>query len=167
MEKLSQSDKKKMKNDIYKLNKFQWNKIKDLIDEETNKYTIKNDGIYLRLNLLSNELQIKIKKYIDECIIEIQKNNINILENNSNLIEDSNTFDFIQNDTLENNDDDNNILKNLNNDLITESNNEEIEDLNNEDNLVEEDNLDEEDIDDEDDEEEDDDEDDQEEDEDE
>ena len=49
MEKLTQNDKKKMKNDIYKLNKFQWNKIKDLIDEETEKYTIKNDGIYLRL----------------------------------------------------------------------------------------------------------------------
>ena len=32
MAKLLQNEKKKMKDDIYKLNKFQWNKIKDMID---------------------------------------------------------------------------------------------------------------------------------------
>ena len=106
MEKLSQSDKKKMKSDIYKLNKFQWNKIKDLIDEETSKYTVKNDGIYLRLNLLSDILQIKIKKYIDDCILELENiddNLIKLEENDSetkNIIQNSN-INFIQNENVE------------------------------------------------------------------
>jgi len=106
MEKLTQNDKKKMKNDIYKLNKFQWNKIKDLIDEETEKYTIKNDGIYLRLKLLSNNLQFKIKKYIDNCLLELENiddNSIKLENNNiklEDLIEDSN-ISFIQNDNNE------------------------------------------------------------------
>ena len=106
MEKLSQSDKKKMKSDIYKLNKFQWNKIKDLIDEETSIYTVKNDGIYLRLNLLSDILQIKIKKYIDDCILELENiddNLIKLEENDSetkNIIQNSN-INFIQNENVE------------------------------------------------------------------
>ena len=106
MEKLSQSDKKKMKLDIYKLNKFQWNKIKDLIDEETSIYTVKNDGIYLRLNLLSDILQIKIKKYIDDCILELENiddNLIKLEENDSetkNIIQNSN-INFIQNENVE------------------------------------------------------------------
>ena len=90
----------------YKLNKFQWNKIKDLIDEETSIYTVKNDGIYLRLNLLSDILQIKIKKYIDDCILELENiddNLIKLEENDSetkNIIQNSN-INFIQNENVE------------------------------------------------------------------
>ena len=107
MDKLTQNEKKKMKNDIYKLNKFQWNKIKDLIDEETTKYTIKNDGIYLRLNLLSDKLQVRIKNYIDDCILELENiDDININLNNDILNEkpiDDNTISFIQNEENEDN----------------------------------------------------------------
>ena len=60
------------------------------------QYTVKNDGIYLDL-IVSNELQVKIKGYIDNCILEIEKNNINLFENHTSIKKDE-SFNFIQNE---------------------------------------------------------------------
>jgi hypothetical protein len=126
MEKLSQNDKKKMKIDILKLNKFQWNKIKDLIEEETTKYTVKNDGIYLRLNLLSYKLQIKLKNYIDDCLFELNENKTKFSQiNDINNFE--NNIDFINNEVSEINDTNLNLKKdNENNDNESIINDEDI-----------------------------------------
>jgi hypothetical protein len=100
MNKLTIYEKRKLKDDILKLNKFQWNKIKDMIDLVTSKYTVKTDGLYIRLNILDDQTQNSIKDFVKKCLI--------------------------QKELISNND----ILKNINNDLLTnELENDNIKDL--------------------------------------
>ena len=86
MNKLSIYEKRRLKEDILKLNKFEWNKIKDMIDLVTDKYTVKGDGLYIRLNVLDDNTQNNIKDFVESCIKnkEQMSNNEDILKNINN-----------------------------------------------------------------------------------
>jgi hypothetical protein len=68
MEEITFDDKKRMIEDIKKLNDIQLYQILTMVKDCTSKYTENSNGVFVNLKNLNKETLSKIYKYIYECI---------------------------------------------------------------------------------------------------
>jgi len=94
---------KKIKIDIQFLNQNELEEIFKIIYKNNSNYTKNNDGIYINLSSISEDIIIKINNYIDFCIKshnEINKYE-NICNNFSDVINNKDKIDDISYETNE------------------------------------------------------------------
>lgn len=89
----------KIKNDIEQLNKNELEEVFKIIYKSNNNFSKNNNGVYINLSWINEDILIKINNYIDFCIKshnEIIKYE-NICNNFSDVINNSNDYSNINN----------------------------------------------------------------------
>lgn len=95
---LSFDDKKRMIEDIKKLNDIQLYQIFMMVKDNTNKFTQNSNGVFVNLKNLSPDIIIKIHNYIDECL---NINNKNTQDTKKEYLPLQTNYNFDENEKID------------------------------------------------------------------